>query len=94
MLRSSTQPEADFNDIHVSSAFRMPIAGMAHARCRRLLLLPGLRVQENLVLALGTAAQQLLQSRSYEIDAVVYCLAVSGLAWPVRVVLRGGTDLI
>lgn len=75
----------------------MPIGNMAHARCRRLLLLlllPGLRVQENLVLALGTAAQQLLQSQSYEIDAVVYCLAVSGLAWPVRVGLRGGTDLI
>lgn len=73
--------------------FECQLAAWHTPVCRRLLLLmllvlPGLRVQENLNLALGTAAQQ----RNWRYG--VYCLSVSGLAWLGPCVLSCEGELI
>lgn len=79
--RSSDQPEADFNDIHVSPAFRMPIGMAWHTPADVATELPGLRVQEReptyLYIGYGN------NSFRVEIDAMVLSFCLSAPVWPV-----------
>lgn len=81
--RSSDQPEADFNDIHVSPAFRMPIGMAWHTPADVATELPGLRVQEREREPTYLYSGYGNNSFRVEIDAIVLSFCLSAPVWPV-----------